>query len=115
MFLTCGRCSWCNKEINEYSLDGREQDNKNGEQLHFCNFICAKHYNDIIAKVILDIDKYNSFFSNNKLDNIATKIFIKITDTGFDFMPMIYNKTLPTSNRERVKMCKKYMQTIYEM
>lgn len=121
MFLDSCRCSWCDREINEYNLEGFEidnkQDNNNCEhkKVIFCNFICARHYNDLIHKIYIDINGYNELFKNNKLDNVSAKIFIKISKTGFEFMPLINNNKPPNTYKERIRMCRKYLKDIYEM
>ncbi len=112
MFINCGSCDWCKNELTEYNLEGTNEIN---EKKHFCNFVCAKHYNDLIEKITLNISKYNEFFKNNKLNNISMKIFIKISKNGFEFMPKIYNKCIPNSTKERRNMCKKYMSKMYEL
>ena len=114
MFLNNCKCSWCNRDISEYNLEGMEKDNKENK-VHFCNFICAKHYNDLIKNIYLDINNYNELYKNNKLNNSLSKIFIQVSKSGFDFMPKIDNKEVPESYKERIKMCRKYLKEIYEM
>lgn len=114
MFLNSCHCDWCNKEISEYNLEGTEKAETN-KIVHFCNFVCAKHYNDLINKVYLDINNYNELFKNNKLDITSAKIFIKISKNGFEFMPRVNLKQLPSAYKDRVKMCRKYLKDIYEM
>lgn len=113
MFINCGSCDWCGTELNEYNLEGMTKETK--ETKHFCNFICAKHYNDLISKIDVNTCKYNEYFKNGKLNNTSMKLFIKVSKNGFDFMPTIFNKYVPTSLKERSKMCKEYMAKIYEL
>ena len=108
MFIDNFTCDWCKQEIGDYYLTADHN------KLRFCNFICAKHYNDLIHKVIVDMDKYTNYYINGKLSKFNEKIYKFVSKRGFEFMPTIYNKTLPTDEQARRDMVKYYITKIYE-
>ena len=123
MFIDNFVCDWCSQELGDYYLTGVERpDSKQPTEQHettkrslcFCNFVCAKHYNDIIHKIAIDMDKYTDYYINNKLSKFNEKIYKFVSKRGFEFMPMIYNQEYPTDENKRREMVQEYIAKVYE-
>lgn len=132
MFIDNYICDWCSKELGDYyvstnckhdcqthkdnTIDNKqsEQDSEQQSDLRFCNFICAKHYNDIVAKINIDMDKYTEYYINGKLNKFNEKIYKFISKRGFEFMPTIYDTSYPTDENTRREMVKMYIAKVYE-
>lgn len=129
MFVETNKCSWCDKELDDYYLTGHsivlsskhdneldccDKTNKNNIKLCFCNFVCAKHYNDIVGKIFIDFDKYSKLYYNNKLDKLSSKIFRHVVKQGFEYMPTIYNTKYDDNVQVRRDQVAKYIYSIYD-
>ena len=111
MFIENDVCTWCGKELNDYYLIGY---NKDKDKLKFCNFVCAKHYNDIKEKIHVNMDKYAELYLSNKLDKQSAKIYQTVSKRGFEFMPTIYNTPYSEDMNERKRQSQDYINKIYE-
>lgn len=111
MFIDNDSCSWCDNELNDYYLIGYDKDKK---KLKFCNFVCAKHYNDIKEKINVNMDKYTELYLNNKLDKQSSKIYQVVAKRGFEFMPTLYNIKYDEDKNKRKQMSIEYINKIYE-
>ena len=112
MFIDTTFCAWCDSELSDYYLHGHKR--SNDEEVFFCNLICAKHYNDLVEKVTLDIDKYTEYFNDKKLDKLAEKIYKMTYQRGWEFMPMIYDVRDPRDIRTRKAMVQYYIDKVYD-
>ena len=120
MFIDNCICDWCARELGDYYLTGtRTKDNKqplehDNKMLRFCNFVCAKHYNDIVHKITIDMEKYTEYFINGKLDKFNEKIYKYVCKRSFEFMPVLYNKQYPIDENKRREMVQEYIAKVYE-
>ena len=112
MFLNTVKCDWCEHELNDYYLIG--YDKENNTKLKFCNFVCAKHYNDILRRISVDFDKYAFLYYSGKLDKMGAKIFKNVYRHGFEFMPTVYSKKYNENKNIRQKMTQDYIFKIYD-
>lgn len=116
MFIDNCICDWCARELGDYYLTGTRthEGTHDTKLLRFCNFVCAKHYNDIVHKINVDMDKYTDYFINGKLDKFDEKIYKFVCKRSFEFMPVLYNKTYPTDENKRREMVQEYIAKVYE-
>lgn len=112
MFIDTTFCAWCDNELSDYFVHGCKQ--SNDEEVCFCNLVCAKHFNDLVEKVTLDIEKYTEYFNDKKLDKLAEKIYKMTYQRGWEFMPMIYDVRDPRNISTRRAMVQYYIDKVYD-
>lgn len=74
------------------------------DKMLFCDFLCAKLYNDNIEAISINFKEYRQLYLTNKLDKTAKDVYDRCKNTLFVMLP-IY-KTDSTNyklNRQKLK------------
>lgn len=91
-------CSYCRSKkmkemlyglafVDDLYIDSSSIDSD--KKLMFCDFACAKLYNDNREKISIDIKKYRLAYINNKLDNKAKNIYQTCSKKCFLLLPKL--------------------------
>lgn len=67
--ITFNNCSFCEGNIDDLCL--KDINNK----YYFCNFACAKLFNDNYEKIIVDFETYSNYYKNKLLSIESRKLF----------------------------------------
>lgn len=91
-------CSYCRTKkkkemlygstfVNDLYIDSSTIDSD--KKLMFCDFACAKLYNDNREKISIDIKKYRLAYINNKLDEKTKNIYQTCSKKCFLLLPKL--------------------------
>jgi len=99
------KCSYCNKKIKCAPLKGCKRMNNdfmcindNFKILYFCDFICAKLYDNNVQQISIDVKKYRIDFLNKRLSKEATIIYNRVSQILFTQLPT--KKCLPITKED---------------
>jgi hypothetical protein len=59
----------------------------NPDRLKFCDYICAKLYNDNRERITVDTQYYKQLYTKNKLDKKSRIIYERVGTNFFAFLP----------------------------
>ena len=76
----------CNYQDDIYINTDLIEDN---DKLFFCDFACAKLFNDNKYKISIDIKKYREAFLKERLDSKAKRVYVSCSKTCFLLLPKL--------------------------
>ncbi len=98
-------CSWCGADISRNNLKAKTNDDVS---CVFCDYACAKLYNDKLSKLAIDYSDYNELYVNGKLNNMSRKLFSIVRNNGFYILPTIYRDVDISTFETRKKLSIEY-------
>lgn len=111
------KCSYCGRKIKSAPLKGckRVNDdfmtiNDNFKILYFCDFICAKLYDNNVQQISIDVKKYRIDFLNKCLSKEATIIYNRVSQILFTQLPT--KKCLPITKEDFEMVRTEYLKIL---
>lgn len=87
-------CSYCHRNKKGELLIGAPYIgsmfgivHNNANRMKFCDYICAKLYNDNRERITVDVQHYKSLYTKNKLDKKSRIIYERVGNNFFAFLP----------------------------
>lgn len=74
-------CCWCDSVMNLIHVESFS-----GER--FCDICCAKLYYDNVKTIKINMRKYNTYCANNYLDERSKEIYMIISGSIFETLPV---------------------------